>query len=320
MGNSPARMLQLLSFLQSPREWSGTELAERLEVSARTIRRDVDRLRELGYPVEATMGVTGGYRLIGGAAMPPLQLDDDEAVAIAVGLRVAAGHAVEGVEESSVRALAKVLQVLPPRLRHRVSSLGTATVAWLGGDGAVVHPEDLTVLAVAITNHERLLFGYQAPDGTESDRRAEPHGLVSVGHRWYLVAFDIDRDDWRIFRVDRVREPRPSGGRSALRELPAATPGHYVVDRLMDLAPTYRAVVTLHLPAAEVTRGSGASLGNIEPIDERRCRLTSHPDTLQWLAFRLAMLSCEFDVHEPPELIEHLRSLGARLSRAVGAG
>jgi predicted DNA-binding transcriptional regulator YafY len=310
MGDSSARMLQLLSLLQDPHEWPGSELAERLGVSARTIRRDVDRLRDLGYPVEATLGATGGYRLTGGAAMPPLQVDDDEAVAIAVGLCVAAGHAIEGVEESSVRALAKVLQVLPPRLRHRVSSLGTATVARLGGEGGVVHPEDLTVMAVAITNHERLRFSYRASDGTKSDRRAEPHGLVSIGHRWYLVAFDIDRDDWRIFRADRVREPRPSGGRGAQRQLPAATPGDYVVDRLMDLAPTYRAVVTLHLPIAEVTGRSGTNLGDLEPIDEWRCRLTSHPDTLDWL-------KCEFDVHGPPELIEHVHSLGVRLSRAA---
>jgi predicted DNA-binding transcriptional regulator YafY len=313
-------MLQLLSLLQGPREWAGSTLAERLGVSARTVRRDVDRASALGYPVEATMGTAGGYRLVGGAAMPPLQLDDEEAVAIAVGLRVAAGHAVDGVEESSVRALAKVLQVLPPRLRHRVSSLGTATVARLGGDGAVVHPEDLTVIAVAITNHERLHFGYRASDGTESDRRAEPHGLASVGHRWYLVAFDVDRDDWRIFRVDRVRGPRSSGGRSAQRELPASTPGEYVVDRLLDLAPTFRAVVTLQLPLREVRSRGGTDLGTLEPIDERHCRLTSHFDTLEWLTFRLAVLGCDFDVHETPELIEHVRSLGARLSRSAAAG
>lgn len=321
VGDSSARMLKLLSLLQSPRECAGSELAERLGVSARTIRRDVERLRDLGYPVEATLGATGGYRLSGGAAMPPLQLDDDEAVAITVGLCVAAGHAIEGVEESSVRALAKVLQALPPRLRHRVGSLGTATVAKLGGnEGGVVHPEDLTIMAVAITNHERLRFSYRGSGGTESTRRAEPHGLVSISHKWYLVAFDIDRDDWRIFRADRVREPRPSGGRSAPRNLPASTPGQYVVDRLMDLAPTYRAIVTLHLSVAEVTGRSGTNLGDLEPIDEWRCRLTSYPDTLDWLAFRLAMLNCEFDVHEPPELVEYVHSLGARLSRSAPNG
>lgn len=298
----------------------GSELAERLGVSARTIRRDVDHLRDLGYPVEATRGVTGGYRLVGGTAVPPLQLDDDEAVAIAVGLRVAAGHAVDGVEESSVRALAKVLQVLPPRLRHRVGSLGSATVALLGGEGAVVHPEVLTVMAVAIANRERLRFAYQTSDGNESDRRAEPHGLVSTGHKWYLVAIDIDRDDWRIFRADRVREPRPAGGRSVARLLPAATPGEYVLERLMDLAPTYRAVAILQLPAGDVAGRSGIDLGELEEIDERRCRLTSHPDTLDWLAFRSAMLGCEFEVQKPPELIEHVRALGARLARAAATG
>ncbi len=205
--DTPARLLNLLSLLQTPREWPGSELAERLAVSPRTIRRDIDRLRDLGYPVEATLGATGGYRLVAGAAMPPLLLDDEEAVAIAVGLRAGAGHAIEGVEEASVRALAKLEQVLPARLRHRVSTLQNATIPLTRGDGATVAPSTLTALAGAVTARERLRFGYRAGDGAETKRLVEPDRLVSTGHRWYLVAYDLGREDWRTFRVDRVSDP-----------------------------------------------------------------------------------------------------------------
>lgn len=220
MTDTPARLLNLLSLLQTPREWPGSELAARLLVSARTIRRDVDRLRELGYPVEATKGAVGGYRLVAGSAMPPLLLDDEEAVAIAVGLRAGAGHAIEGVEEASVRALAKLEQVLPSRLRHRVSTLQNATIPLTRGDGATVAPQTLTTLAGAVTGQERLRFGYRAGDGTESRRLVEPYRLVSTGMRWYLVAYDLGREDWRTFRVDRVSDPFATGARFGPRELP----------------------------------------------------------------------------------------------------
>ncbi|MGV9777994.1 helix-turn-helix transcriptional regulator, partial [Streptosporangium sp. NPDC003464] len=280
---------------------------------------DIDRLRELGYPVQATMGAVGGYRLVAGAAMPPLLLDDEEAVAIAVGLRTAAGHPVEGIEEASVRALAKLEQVLPSRLRHRVGALNTATVQLPVSGGPTVAPEDLTVLAAAIANRERLRFGYRAGDGTETNRLAEPHRLVAAGRRWYLVAYDNDRDDWRIFRVDRIRQPRPTGARITPRELPADDAAAYVSRKLRSLAPTYRAVATLYAPVEEVARRLGSAPGDLEPIDEHSCRLHSHTDTLEWLAFRLAMLGCEFEVHGPPELAECLRALGGRASRAAGA-
>ncbi|HEV7973162.1 YafY family protein [Amycolatopsis sp.] len=318
MTDTPARLLNLLSLLQTPREWPGSELAERLAVSPRTIRRDIERLRELGYPVEATMGAEGGYRLVAGAAMPPLLLDDEEAVAIAVGLRVAAGHAVEGIEEAAVRALAKLEQVLPSKLRYRVGALTAATVPMLSGDRPTVDPAVLTVLAAAITNRELARFGYRANDGVESKRLVEPHKLVSAGRRWYLVAYDNDRDDWRIFRADRIREPRPTGARVAPRELPAADAAAFVTSRMYSLVPTYSADVTLYLPATEVVGRLGDTPGDIEPIDERTCRVRSQTDTLEWLAFRLTMLGCEFEVHEPPELAEYLRALGARVTRAAG--
>ncbi|WP_049572350.1 helix-turn-helix transcriptional regulator [Nonomuraea sp. SBT364] len=315
MSGTSARLLSLLSLLQSPREWPGSELAERLEVSGRTIRRDIERLRELGYPVEATRGGDGGYRLVAGTAMPPLLLDDEEAVAIAVGLRTVTRHAVDGIDEASVRAMAKLQQVLPSRLRHRVGALNTATVPAPQLTGPSIDPELLTVLATAAAHGERLRFAYRS-DGAESRRHVEPHRLVTAGRRWYLVAYDLDRDDWRTFRVDRVGEPRPTGARATPRRLPAEDAASFVTSRLYSLAPTYQAVATLHAPIEQVAArlGDGTEL---EPVDEHRCRIRSHGDTLDWLAFRLMMLGCEFEVHEPPELVDHLRAMGARTLRAV---
>ncbi|MGW0518730.1 helix-turn-helix transcriptional regulator [Crossiella sp. NPDC003009] len=319
MTDTPARLLTLLSLLQTPREWSGTVLAERLGVTTRTIRRDIERLRELGYPVQASMGAEGGYRLVAGTAMPPLLLDDEEAVAIAVGLRNAAGLAVQGIEEASVRALTKLEQVLPSRLRRRVSALGSATVPMFDPGSARVNPEHLAVLAAAVANRERVRFGYEAFDGARTRRLAEPNRLVSSGRRWYLVAFDLDRDDWRIFRVDRIEEPRGIGVRSAERTLPAADAAEFVTSKLYSSAPTYQAVATIHAPASRVRGVLGDRPADVEAVDEHTCRLRSHTDTLDWLAFRLAMLGCEFEVHSPPELAEYLRELAGRVGRAAGA-
>jgi predicted DNA-binding transcriptional regulator YafY len=320
MNDTPARLLKLLSLLQTPREWPGSELAERLGVSPRTVRRDVDRLRELGYPVEATMGAAGGYRLGSGSAMPPLVLDDEEAVAIAVGLRTAAGQAVQGMENASVRALTKLEQVLPSRLRYRVRTLSQATVPLLTDRQPGVDPENLVVLAAATANRERLRFGYQAGDGTESRRLVEPHGLVPDGRRWYLVAYDNDREGWRTFRVDRVRTPQPTGVRVEPRSLPAADAAAYLRGLRTDwVVPTFHVVVTLHAPAGQVAGRLGDAPGDVVPVDERTCRLDSvRDDSLEWLGGRLAMLGCDFEVHEPPELADHLRTLAARATRAAG--
>jgi predicted DNA-binding transcriptional regulator YafY len=315
MSDPSARLLTLLSLLQTPREWPGSELAGRLGVSARTVRRDVDRLRALGYPVEASMGAEGGYRLVAGTAMPPLLLDDDEAVAIAVGLRIASGNAVSGIGEASVRALAKLEQVLPKRLRRRVGALGAATTPLSTGDAPPVDPQLLTGLATAIANRERVRHAYRSADGTETRRLVEPHHLVTAGRRWYLLAFDLDRSDWRIFRVDRIDRLQPTGLRFAQRPLPAEDPAAYVTSKAHSLAPVYRAVATLHLSAEQVT----GPLGAVSALDERTCRLVSHADTLDWLAFRLTALGCEFEVHEPPELIDYLRALGERASNSARA-
>ncbi|MEV6209200.1 YafY family protein [Kitasatospora sp. NPDC051914] len=318
MTDTPGRLLALLSLLQTPREWPGGELADRLQVSPRTVRRDIERLRDLGYPVEATRGPIGGYRLVAGTAMPPLLLDDEEAVAIAVGLRTAAGHAVDGIEEASVRALAKLVQVLPSRLRHRVSALDTATVPMLPGDGPRIDPEELALLASAVAAREKVRFDYCARDGAATRRLVEPHRLVSVGRRWYLVAFDTDRDDWRLFRVDRIAAPQRTGLRSTPRELPAEDAAAYVAAKLAGPARTHRAVATLHLPRAEAARRLGPAAGTVEEIDEDRCRLHSRADSLEWLAVRLVTLGCDFEVHEPPELADHLRALAGRAARAAG--
>ncbi|MEU3654495.1 YafY family protein [Streptomyces sp. NPDC032161] len=320
MTSTPARLLNLLSLLQTPREWPGSELAERLAVSPRTIRRDIDRLRELGYPVEATRGSIGGYRLVAGTAMPPLLLDDEEAVAIAVGLRAGAGHAIEGVDEASVRALAKLEQVLPSRLRHRVSTLQNATVPLTRGDGSTIDPRTLTVMASAVTGRERLRFAYRAGDGAETRREAEPYRLVSAGWRWYLVAYDLGRADWRTFRVDRVSEPFATGARFTPRELPTGDAAEFLSGSITRRQPELTVEVSFAAPAEFVAARLPSSFRPLEPTGGNGCRLRATlTDSLEWVALRLALVDCEFAVHEPAALVTHLSDLSARLNRATRA-
>jgi predicted DNA-binding transcriptional regulator YafY len=316
MMDTPARLLNLLSLLQTPREWSGTELAERLEVTTRTIRRDVDRLRGLGYPVEATMGSVGGYRLVAGKALPPLLLDDEEAVAIAVGLRAAAGSAVDGIEEASLRALTKLEQVLPSRLRYRVGALGSAVVSMTGG-GPRVDPAALTVLAGAIANHECVRFVYRAADGAESRRHAEPQRLVASGRRWYLVAWDLARDDWRIFRVDRLGGVTATGARAAPRVLPAADAAEFVASRLRNLWPTEPAVVDVGAPADVLRAKLGQAPGEVESLPDGTSRWRVDADRVDWMAVRLLMLDLPFRVQSPPSLVDRLRAFAARAHEAT---
>ncbi|KAB2973256.1 YafY family transcriptional regulator [Streptomyces sp. SS1-1] len=319
--DTPARLLTLLSLLQTPREWPGGELAGRLGVSRRTVRRDIDRLRELGYPVRATKGSDGGYRLVAGKAMPPLVLDDEEAVAIAVGLRAGAGHAVEGVEEASVRALAKLEQVLPARLRHRVSTLQAATTPLASGDGASIAPETLTVMASTVAGRERLRFAYRAKDGTASRRLTEPYRLVSTGRRWYLVAYDLDRGDWRTFRVDRVSEPFATGARFAPRELPTGSAAEYLRQSMWGWAESYEFSVTFAAPAEFVATRLPGWLGVPEPLEDgRTCRVRgTSGGNPEWTAVRLAMVGCDFTVESPEELRRSAEELGGRLSRAAAS-
>ncbi|WP_246608257.1 helix-turn-helix transcriptional regulator, partial [Paractinoplanes toevensis] len=266
MANTSARMLRLLSLLQTHRYWPGAELADRLEVSPRTLRRDVDRLRDLGYPVDANRGAAGGYQLQAGAAVPPLLLDDDEAVAIAVGLRTAAAGAVTGFEETSVRALAKVIQLLPPRLRRRIDALRAATApGGIFGGGPTLDAEVLTTLALACRGEERLRFAYTPRERETSARHAEPHRLVSLGRNWYLVAWDLDRADWRSFRVDRLTDPAPTGARFRPREIPGGDPVAWLRARIATIPNRYEVSVLLHSPPDKV-RAVVGHWGKVEPL------------------------------------------------------
>jgi len=319
MTETSSRLLELLSLLQARRDWRGDELADRLAVSRRTVRRDIERLRELGYPVESLTGPAGGYRLRAGTAMPPLLLDDEEAVAIAVGLRTAARASVEGIEETALRALVKLEQVLPARLRRRVSALGGVAITPPSG-GPTIDPQHLTVIAASCREHECLRFAYRRRDGTESRREVEPHTVVNLGRRWYLVAWDKGREEWRTFRVDRMGRPAATGVGFEPRRLPAKDPATFV-ERSIRAAPArYEARITLHAPAEEMAAALPSHWGAIEPIDESTCEYRTGDDHLGWLAVRTTMLGVEFEVHEPPELIDHLRALAGILERAADRG
>jgi predicted DNA-binding transcriptional regulator YafY len=317
MTETSGRLLKLLSLLQTRRDWPGNELADRLGVSGRTIRRDVERLRELGYPVDAVTGPAGGYRLHAGTAMPPLLLDDDEAVAIAVGLRTAAGASVTGIEETAIRALVKLEQVLPAHLRRRVNAL-QSVLATLPASGPMVDPEVLTAIAGACRESERLRFAYRSRDASESTRHVEPHSLVNLGRRWYLVAWDCDRQAWRTFRADRVERPRPAGTRFSPRTLPAEDPAAYVAANLRAAPMRFQARVTVHVAAAELEQRSRL-WGTVEARGEHSCEYRTSDDSLDWLAMRIGMLGVDFEVHEPPELVARCELLAARFAHAARA-
>ncbi len=311
-----ARLLELLSLLRGRADWAGGELASRLGVGPRTVRRDIDRLRALGYEVQSAPGVGGGYRLVAGAALPPLLLDDEEAVAVAVGLRAAASVGIAGIEETSVRALAKLEGVLPARVRRRVSAVSSATVAY-PVRGPVVHHEVLAVIASACRDHERLRFRYRSHDGTTSRRTVEPHRLVHTGWRWYLVAWDAGREDWRTFRVDRI-EPTPSGDRRFVaRKPPASDLAAYVARGVAVSRDRFQARVVLRAPLAAAARLVPAHLGTLAAIDEGNCLLETGSDWLGGLAIHIAELGFDFEVLEPPELADRVRELAERFARAT---
>ncbi|MEC3918230.1 helix-turn-helix transcriptional regulator [Nocardia sp. CDC160] len=313
MLETSARLLRLLSLLQTPREWTGAELAAQLEVDVRTVRRDIDKLRTLGYPVHAVAGAAG-YRLGAGAKLPPLLLDDDEAIAVAMGLRTAAGGTIAGIEESSLRALAKLEQVLPSRLRHRTAALQEATVAVPEG-GPRVDPDTLTAIAAAIRDRECLRFDYETHAGETSRRTTEPHRLVHTGRRWYLTGWDVDREDWRTYRVDRLTPRIPTGPRFTPREAPDAVDQ---VSHGVTSAPyTYRARITLRASAEQAAERIAPSVGVLEAVDSKTCVLHTGAHDLDAIAFYLARFGFEFSVIEPPELTARLRELSAIFGRAV---
>jgi predicted DNA-binding transcriptional regulator YafY len=304
--------------LQTPREWTGPQLAERLGVSTRTVRNDVDRLRNLGYPVDATRGAIGGYRLGAGAQLPPLLLDDEEAVAVAVGLRTAASGSISGIEETSLRALAKVEKVLPSRLRRRVSALQTyvASVS-TNTNSPRVDASVLTELTAACRDRELVRFEYEDRGKTGSRRIAEPYGLVNWGRRWYLVAWDRDRDDWRTFRVDRMTPKFPAGPRFSPRELPDEDLARYVSDRVSAAPWRIAAHITIHAPAAVVAERVPAHVGPIQSIDAETCVLSAGNDNVEMFAVYLGMIGFDFTVTSPPELVEAVRKLGQRYAKAI---
>ena len=306
-----------MSLLQTHKYWPGNELAERLGVSPRTLRRDIDRLRDLGYPVEAQRGVEGGYQLAAGAALPPLMVDDEEAVALVLGLQASAQVTAPGVAESSVRALAKLVQVMPPRLRRRVEAIRAMTVpgGWGQRPGPAVDAGVLTVLALGCRDAERLRFTYTAADDRRSDRHVEPYRLVSLGSRWYLVAYDLTRHDWRSFRVDRVATVQGDGTRFRPRDLPAADAAEFVRSGMANLPRPYRVEIVVDAPAEAVRQRIGR-WGAVDEIDGEHCRVVMTTDSLDWPAMALGVIDADFHIVEPAQLRVQIRDWGERFLRA----
>ena len=316
MLQTSARLLRLLSLFQAQRYWSGADLSQRLEVTGRTLRRDVDRLRSLGYPVHSTSGTAGGYQLGAGATIPPLLLDDEEAVAVALGLRTSASGSVSGIEEASVRALLKLEQVLPPRLRHRVAALHSYIVP-LGTRGPTVDAQLLSVIAAACRDHEGIRFSYHNRSGAPSIRVVEPHRLVHTGYRWYLAAWDIGRKDWRTFRIDRIEGKLKTSTRFRPRTPPEGDFATFVSKSLAQAPYPYRARVTLRAPLATIAQRIPPSAGVLEAVDEYSCVLDTGSHSLEGITIHLSLLGVDFQVHEPPELIDYIGRLADRLRQAI---
>ncbi|MBW0273881.1 DNA-binding transcriptional regulator [Nocardia sp. MH4] len=317
MSETSARLLRLLSLLQTHRSWSGAELAAELDVTARTVRRDIERLRGLGYPVQALQGAAG-YRLGAGASMPPLLLDDEEAVAVAVGLRTTSGGTVTGIEDASLRALAKLDQVLPSRLRHRLTTLQQAMVR-VAAEAPRVSPATLLAIAEACRRHERLRFDYTDHAGRVSRRAAEPDSLVNVSRHWYLVAWDVDRADWRSFRVDRLVPRVPTGPRFTPRPPPDGDAAAYLSRRLSVASWPWRTVVTLHCSATVVAERLWPGTGVLEAVDDVSCLLHLGADSPASLAWMITGLDTDFTVTGPPELLAALERVSARCRDALPA-
>jgi predicted DNA-binding transcriptional regulator YafY len=314
------RLLRLLSLFTVRRCWAGDELAGRLGVTPRTIRRDVERLRDLGYQVHAVPGPHGGYELGAGSGLPPLMLDDDAAVAVAVGLRAVASGAVAGMEEAAARAAAVIDRVLPGRLRVRADALRSAVVPLRGvqPDLAPVRPETLALLAIACRDGERLRFGYTDSEGTQSSRHVEPYRLVFTARHWYLVARDLDKGGWRSFRLDRLARPLPTGQRSRPADPPDAA--RFVAEGIAAGAYRYQARVLVAAPAGVVAARMPGLGAVVEAVSESACLVISGHRHLDVLALYFASLGLPFTPLEPPELRERCAELARRLSDAAGAG
>jgi predicted DNA-binding transcriptional regulator YafY len=306
----------LLSLLPSRPEWTGPELADRLEVTVRTLRRDVAKLRGLGYPVHAAPGTAGGYRLGAGKMLPPLPLDDEEAIAIALSLRTATSSTATGMAETALRALAKLERILPARLRTRTTALKLATVP-LEPQAAAVDPDILVAIAEACQSQHRVEFGYQRHDGTTGPRAVEPHRLVHTGRRWYLVGHDRQRDGWRVFRVDRISDLTVTRIRFTPVDPPDAAA--FVAKAITTAPYRFQARIEVRAPAQVIGPRIPVSAGIVEPIDDNSCLLTTGADSLTFLAVHLVTLGSDFTVLEPPELVDELEMLADRLAHTVAA-
>ncbi|MBJ8344053.1 YafY family protein [Antrihabitans sp. YC2-6] len=314
MWETSARLLRLLSLLQTRREWSGAELAEKLDVTSRTVRRDVDRLRDLGYPVNASVGVGGGYQLGAGAEMPPLLLDDEEVLAVAFGLQSGATGPVVGIGEASLRALTKLRQVMPSRLRHRLDSLQVDVVARPQARSAV-EAGVLSAIAAVCHNRERLRFDYKTHGGEESRREVEPYRLVRAGMRWYLVAWDLSREDWRSFRVDRMTPKIPTGPRFTARELPPGGAAEFVAGGINRATSQARARVHLQAPIEQIAHMVHPDWGSVEGGDDGTCVVVLSSNSLGSVAWWLAKFDVDFTVLDPPELRDECRAMAEHHAR-----
>ncbi|MEV0522495.1 YafY family protein [Streptomyces sp. NPDC050439] len=309
------RVLTLLGLLQQRQAWTGPELADRLGVTTRTVRRDVERLRTLGYPVYAGQGVGGGYRLGPGRELPPLLLDDQEAIATAVSLLAGAGGAVAGAGDAALRALSKLDQVLPARLRHEVRTLSDS-VEFFGGGRAPVDPGVLMTLARACRDEVEAGFDYPSR-GQMRGRRVEPYRLVASDRRWYLFAYDLDRDDWRSFRVDRMTDASARTFRFSPREAPDAA--EYVQEGVASRVYPHQARFLVHAPAGTVRAQIPASAAVVRPRGSGSCEVLSGAERLDAVLMHVLLLGHDFEVLDPPELGERCHVLAKRLLAAKNA-
>ncbi|MFW6599204.1 helix-turn-helix transcriptional regulator [Propionibacteriaceae bacterium Y2011] len=319
MANTSSRTLRLLTLLQTHRFWPGAELAERLGVTDRTLRRDIERLRELGYPVRSNRGTDGGYQLAPGATMPPLVVDAEEAVAIVVALRAAAQGAAAALNDAPVRALAKVMQVLPKPLRKRADAVRHATTAPTWGEAPALDTDLLTTIAQACRDSVRLHFGYTAREGAVTSRRVEPHHLVPIGRRWYLVAWDLERHDWRSFRLDRITDPETTLINFRPKEVPGG-PVEYVRQGLRG-RDVHQVTAIVHLDGpADAVRQQLGRYGEVTELTATSCEFRAETDEVKWVLFGIAGTGYGFTVHAPPELTELLGEWSDRFSDAVRRG
>jgi len=318
--STSTRAFELLGLLQTRRHWPGVELARRLGVSQRTLRRDVDSLQELGYPITTTRGTGGGYQLSPGASLPPLVLSEDEAAAVVMGLKeIASGiHPTSG--DAAVSAMAKIVQVLPVRIRRRIDSLrNVSTPRAERRRESITDVAALTTVALACRDCEALRFTYRARDGQVSERTVHPHRTVNVDYRLYLIAWDLDRADWRIFRVDRIDNPIRIGKKFAPRQLPGSDPVEYVHSQIRSMPARYPIRATVQAPAERVKQ-EVAQYGTVRPINDASCEVYIPADSLDWATFCLGAIEAPLVVHGPPEAVDYMRRWGQRLIAGTDGG